>query len=542
MKCPHCQSQNPSEARFCADCGKPLAPAKMAEPDFSTMRTADPSLDPPPGPGSAGSGAMLEPGAIFAGRYQVQGEVGRGGMGVVYRAHDQVIGKDVALKLIRADRLSGKDAVKRLIREGAMSRDIRHPNVVSVYDVGEADGQPYLSMEMLEGVSLRAWNQTRMREGADCAMATAARIVREIAAGLGAAHAAGVIHRDLKPENVVLMSEPDASQARLKILDFGIARAAGAVDTGNTSMGTMEYMAPEQMTAPEAVQASADFYSLSVIFYELLVGVVPKGHWQPPSMGRTDTPPAIDKLIERGLSNSQKARPQTAADYLAALDEALGSVKPAPKPEPKPEPRPEPKPRPEPRVVDNDGPKPAPLWQDRRVLLGAAGVIGAIAIVSGLSQMAGSGSSDASDPGSGGYDGGGSEGSGDNGDEDDFIPPSPPPPPPPPPAPEPQGFFYPVLGGYWADDSSNIWAMAVDPSGNIGGAASSGPLVGVSITGQISGTRVNLDFFNSFGTLARARGTFDGGCHIALNLTDVNGAPAGSDTIHVNHSPGDPCP
>lgn len=322
MKCPKCQAESAGDARFCGNCGADLSAAKAtaAEPkiDFGAMRTIDEADTRAPGKPAD----LLAPGTTFAQRYDITQVVGEGGMGVVYRAKDKVTEREVALKLIRSDRLGGKDAVKRLIREGVTSRDIRHPNVVAVYDVGEADGQPYMSMEFLDGKSLRAWNRERMQASADCSMKTAGRIIGQILDGLEAAHKAGVIHRDLKPENVMLLSTPNDEGVKLKILDFGIARVGGA-DTGASSLGTRGYMAPEQITAPDAAQASADLYSLSVMFYELLVGVVPQGHWQPPSGGRSDVSPKIDDLIQKGLSNNPKARPQSVADYRRLLEEGM---------------------------------------------------------------------------------------------------------------------------------------------------------------------------------------------------------------------------
>jgi len=330
MKCPNCQSDIPADARFCGECGqamkqlgRSLAETSPPGPDLSGLRTID-DMDTRAPRGE--QQRVMQPGEVFAGRYEVSQVIGEGGMGVVYRAHDKLTEKDVALKLIRADRLAGKDAVKRLIREGVTSRDIRHPNVVAVYDVGDAEGQPYMSMEFLGGQSLRAWNRQRLQSSSDCSMKAAANIIAEILAGLDAAHKAGVVHRDLKPENVMLTNVPNDQGAQLKILDFGVARAAGAGDTGATSLGTRGYMAPEQITAPDAAQPSADLYSLSVMFYELLVGVVPQGHWQPPSGGRSDVPPAIDKLIERGLSNNPRVRPQNVAEYGQLLAEAMKST------------------------------------------------------------------------------------------------------------------------------------------------------------------------------------------------------------------------
>ncbi len=324
MKCPNCKADLTADARFCGACGKPVSQPeveKVAEPeiDFAALQTVDDVKTHQP---SRSEQKRMQPGDIFAGRYNISQLIGEGGMGVVYRATDSLTEKVVALKLIRAERLAGTDAVKRLIREGVTSRDIRHPNVIAVYDVGEAEGQPFMSMEFVAGKSLRAFNREHM-QGAECSMKTAAGIIREILSGLEAAHKAGVIHRDLSPENVMLLSEPSDVSVQLKLLDFGIARASNSGDTGATSLGKPGYMAPEQMTAPDAAQASADLFSLSVMFYELLVGVVPQNYWQPPSGGRADVPVAIDQLIQKGLSPSPRTRYQTVAEYRDALDAAL---------------------------------------------------------------------------------------------------------------------------------------------------------------------------------------------------------------------------
>ena len=338
MKCPNCSSEVAADARFCGECGQAMkqlgkslieetpsvVSAAAPKVDLSGLRTIEDMDTKSPRPANQ---PVLKPGDVFAGRYEVIQLIGEGGMGVVYRAMDKVTSKEVALKLIRADRLAGgREAVDRLIREGVTSRDIRHPNVVAVYDVNEVDGQPYMSMEFLSGQSLRAWTRQRLQTSTDCSMLTAANIIAEILAGLDAAHKAGVVHRDLKPENVMLTSEPGDMGAKLKILDFGVARAAGAGDTGATSLGTPSYMAPEQITAPDSAQPSADLYSLSVMFYELLVGVLPRGHWQPPSGGRSDVPVAIDRLIERGLANAPRMRPQSVAEYGKALSEAMNAT------------------------------------------------------------------------------------------------------------------------------------------------------------------------------------------------------------------------
>jgi serine/threonine protein kinase len=327
--CTKCSAEIAANARFCGACGEPAkqpTPAAAAPGiDLGALHTIDEGQTRQP---SRVERKHLVPGEEFAGRYMIEQLIGEGGMGVVYRARDKLTGQTVALKLIRADRLAGTEAVQRLIREGVTSRDIRHPNVVAVYDVGDSNGQPYMSMEFLAGKSLRAWNRQRM-QGPDASMATAANIIREILRGLEAAHKAGVVHRDLKPENVMLLTDPDDQGVQLKILDFGIARAPNSGDTGATSIGTRGYMAPEQLTAPDAAQASADLFSLSVMFYEILVGVVPQNYWQPPSGGRADVPQAIDQLIQKGLSPSPRTRQQSVGEYREGLEAAM---KPQPKP------------------------------------------------------------------------------------------------------------------------------------------------------------------------------------------------------------------
>lgn len=555
MKCSHCLTQNIDTARFCEACGKSLT-GPAAPDNLSAMQTIDPAMEAARPQPDSNSPLDLQPGQMLVDRYRIVAELGRGGMGVVYRAHDTVTDRDVALKLIRGDRLAGKDAVKRLIREGVLARDIRHPNVIGVYDVGEISGMPFLSMELLEGGSLRAWMQKQMREGRECSMAAAAHVVREVLAGLGAAHAQGVIHRDLKPENIILLSEPSDSGVKLKILDFGIARAAGGSETGATSLGTLEYMSPEQMTAPEAVQASADFYSLSVMFYELLIGVVPKGHWQPPSGGRGDVPPAIDKLIERGLSNAPRLRPQTAEQYRTELEAALAPARPVPAPQPeplpapKPEPSPQPQPQPIPRPSSDAKPKHTSLLTPGRVKLtviaGCATLaLGAIAIAA----MVFGGQQQQTPPvqTAGNFDPPPNAGPGGNTitpePDDDDPPPSPPPPPQaaqqnPPPNPA----NYPILSGYWIDDFGNNIATRVTRDGVVSGQVNSGPLVGHTVYGEFDGVDFAYSVSNAYGPVAASFGEWVDICHIQYAEMSAIGQPTGRIfTIHVNHFPQAPC-
>ncbi len=293
--------------------------------DLSGLRTLP--LDSPAAPAEQ---KPLQPGQVFAGRYKIEAAIGEGGAGAIYRAIDETSEEAVALKVLRAGLAPTPEARKRLVRETILARNIRHANVVAVHDVGSAGEQVYMVMEFLEGQPLRRWLRSQNSRGVDCPVPAASAIIMAILDGLDAAHAQGVVHRDLKPENIFLLSEPGEGAMRLKILDFGLARADGPQASEASMMGTPFYMAPEQLTTPDTARASADLYSLSVMFYELLVGVVPQRHWQPPSRSRADVPQAIDMLIERGLSDHARSRPQSVGEYRAALLTALTTPKPAP--------------------------------------------------------------------------------------------------------------------------------------------------------------------------------------------------------------------
>ncbi|MDP3492764.1 MAG: serine/threonine-protein kinase [Hyphomonadaceae bacterium] len=304
---------------------QPKPPAASPPGDLSGMRTL------PQDPQSGGpEHRPLQSGELFASRYRVQELLGEGGAGSVYKALDETIDQPIALKVIRAGQAPTPEARKRLVRETIMARNVRHPNVVAVHDAGLAGEQAYMVMELLEGRTLRSWLRQHGAQDTDCAYPVVRALITAILDGIDAAHAQGIVHRDLKPENVFLLSEPGEGGVRLKVLDFGLARTDGAPMGSQTLVGTPHYMAPEQITAPDTAKPSADLYSLSVMFYELLVGVLPQGHWQPPSRGRADVPPQVDQLIEAGLSNRPRSRPQSVAEYRAAL---LAAATPKPSPQ-----------------------------------------------------------------------------------------------------------------------------------------------------------------------------------------------------------------
>jgi serine/threonine protein kinase/tetratricopeptide (TPR) repeat protein len=206
-------------------------------------------------------------GQVLGGRYEILGLVGVGGMGSVYRARDRELEEVVALKVLRRELVDKPGMLDRFRREVKLARRVTHRNVARVFDIGEHQGEKFLTMELVDGESLAA---LMSREGR-LPVARAVEIALAICAGLSSAHGAGVVHRDLKPDNVLL-----ARDGRVVITDFGIARAfadaAGAVNTMGMLLGTPAYMAPEQVEGHQDIDGRADIYALGALLYELFTG------------------------------------------------------------------------------------------------------------------------------------------------------------------------------------------------------------------------------------------------------------------------------
>jgi hypothetical protein len=267
---------------------------------------------------------MVEPDTIIDGRYKVISRLGSGGMADVYLAEDQLLGRLLAVKLLHHHFAEDQEFVERFRREASSAAGLSHPNIVGIFDRGEWQGTYYIAMEYVAGRSLK----TIVREHGALEPAVAIDTVVQILRAARFAHKRGVIHRDLKPHNVILDEE-----GRARVTDFGIARA-GASDMTLTGsiMGTAQYLSPEQAQG-YAVSASSDLYSVGVILYELLTGVVPfegetavaiafkqvSAEPRPPSAVNPAVPPALDAIVLRALAKDPAQRFVDAEEFIAVL-------------------------------------------------------------------------------------------------------------------------------------------------------------------------------------------------------------------------------
>ncbi|HET7294470.1 MAG TPA: protein kinase [Vicinamibacteria bacterium] len=286
----------------------------------------------------------MEQGALFAGRYEILSTLGKGGMGVVYKAHDRKLDDEVALKVLRPDVVKEDPTLlDRFKQEIKLARKITHRCVLRTHDFGEADGTPYISMEFLEGVTLK----DLLRSKGALPTGVGLRIAKQMCQGLDAAHRQGVVHRDIKPQNMLILPET----GELKIMDFGIARAAtlkqgeSGLTTAGTVMGTPDYMPPEQAQGAQA-DFRSDIYSLGVVLFEVFTGRLPFGgdtamkvvmahiQQQPPAPRTLSPrlPEELEAVILRCLAKDPAQRPARVADVLRDLTavssqaEAVGST------------------------------------------------------------------------------------------------------------------------------------------------------------------------------------------------------------------------
>jgi serine/threonine protein kinase/tetratricopeptide (TPR) repeat protein len=330
--CHTCRTENSETANFCSNCASPLRgpdALEITQPLFSEAtrtyesRTWD-----------------LQSGTLFGGRYQIIEQLGRGGMGRVYRALDIKTREEVAIKLIRPDIAEDKRTLERFVNEIKLAHKISHRNIGKMYHLGEDQGHHYITMEYVPGEDLKSF----IRRSRRLDIATTVAIAKQVCSGLAEAHDAGIVHRDLKPGNIMIDKDGNA-----KILDFGIARAVGTqgVTAEGSVIGTPEYMSPEQVEGRDSDRRS-DIYSFGVIMFEMVTGRLPfaadtpflvafkqqSEKPTPPEDLNPQTPPQLSAVILRCLAKDPARRYQTTEDVCRDLNQVEETIHATPLPSP----------------------------------------------------------------------------------------------------------------------------------------------------------------------------------------------------------------
>ncbi len=312
MICPNCQIENPEDSNFCRKCATPFIRPK----DKLSISQAETLLAPI---------KKLERGSTFAERYEVVEELGKGGMGIVYKVFDKKIKEIVALKLIKPEIDSDAKMIDRFRNEIKLARKISHRNVCRMYDLGEEGESHFITMEYVPGENLKSF----IRRSEKLTIGKAISIANQVSEGLSEAHSLGVVHRDLKPQNIMIDKKGNA-----RIMDYGLARSLqteGITGTGFI-IGTPEYMSPEQVDGQETDQRT-DIYALGVILYEMVTGSLPFKGETPLSIAvkhKTDIPrnpreidsqipEALSHLILKCMEKGKEKRYQTADELRSEL-------------------------------------------------------------------------------------------------------------------------------------------------------------------------------------------------------------------------------
>jgi serine/threonine protein kinase len=257
------------------------------------------------------------------GRYEVLERIGRGGMGVVYRARDEAMGRDVALKVLMADLEDDPDIRTRFYREAEAAARLSHPNIITIFDVGEDGDRFFIVMELLRGATLKDF----LKQSDGARIERKLDLMIQLCAGLGAAHNASIYHRDIKPGNIFVRAD-----GLLKILEFGVARlASSSMTAAGFIVGTPDYMSPEQARGAD-IDGRSDIFSLGGVFYYMLTGRKPfpandlptlfhqiQSQDAPPPLG-VDAPPSLATAIMKALSKKRETRYQTCQELMADLE------------------------------------------------------------------------------------------------------------------------------------------------------------------------------------------------------------------------------
>jgi len=309
LRCPSCATELPAPGRFCPFCGAAVIPSSEA------ATVAIPRRPPSSSSSSSIDEGRFPAGTLLADRYRILSLLGRGGMGEVYRANDLKLSQPVAIKFLPEETAANERMLARFHAEVRIARQVSHPNVCRVYDIGEYQGSTYITMEYVDGEDLASLLRRIGRLPGDKAI----EIARKLCAGLAAAHDKGVLHRDLKPANIMI-----DGRGQVLISDFGLAGLAGQVEGGEIRNGTPAYMAPEQLAGKE-VSVRSDIYALGLVLYEMFTGkrAFEDGAQRTTPAGVStlvkDIDPAVERVILRCLEEDPRARPHSALAVAAAL-------------------------------------------------------------------------------------------------------------------------------------------------------------------------------------------------------------------------------
>jgi TolB-like protein/predicted Ser/Thr protein kinase len=317
IKCPKCQHENPEDTLFCGKCAAPLNSAE----EISVTKTIITPKE------------SLQKGTTIAGKYRILEELGRGGMGVVYKAEDTKLKRTVALKFLPPELTHIPDVKERFIREAQATAALDHPNICTVYEFDEAEEKAFISMAYIEGQSLKKKIESRALE-----LDEALRIATQVTEGLQEAHKKGIVHRDIKSANIMIDKRDQA-----KIMDFGLARMTGQtmLTKEGMAMGTIAYMSPEQARGEE-VDHRTDIWSLGVVLYEMFCGQLPfKGdHEQtvlysilnekPKSIAdlRSEIPMSLGQVVAKALERNLNDRYQHIEELLDDLKSISAGIIP----------------------------------------------------------------------------------------------------------------------------------------------------------------------------------------------------------------------
>ena len=270
---------------------------------------------------------MLTVGTYLADRYEIVSKIGAGGMSDVYKAKDHVLGRFVAIKVLKPEFSEDRGFVAKFRTEAQSAAGLEHPNIVNIYDVGSEEGLHYIVMEYVEGITLK----TYIEKKGQLSFKEAVSIAIQVARGIEAAHNKQIIHRDIKPQNIMISTE-----GKVKVMDFGIARAASSNTVSSDVMGSVHYSSPEQ-ARNGFVDGRSDIYSLGIVMYEMVTGRVPfdgdttvavaiqhlQEEMTPPSVYAKNLPISMEKIILKCTQKNADRRYQTIGDLLADLRRSL---------------------------------------------------------------------------------------------------------------------------------------------------------------------------------------------------------------------------